>query len=75
MTIACALKRYRKCVSVSVRSTKLEEAGYVDIRKYYKDRVPATGYRITPAGRAAFSSYWERMRSIQEPVAAEKTTH
>jgi DNA-binding transcriptional ArsR family regulator len=59
--------------NLSRHAAKLEEAGYVDIRKYYKGKVPATGYRITLAGRAAFSSYWERMRSIQESVAVEKS--
>jgi DNA-binding transcriptional ArsR family regulator len=59
--------------NLSRHAAKLEEAGYVDIRKYYKGKVPATGYRMTPVGRVAFTTYWERMCSIQQSVAAEKT--
>lgn len=50
--------------NLSRQAGKLEEAGYITIRKYYKGKVPATGYCITPAGRDAFARYWERMTAI-----------
>jgi DNA-binding transcriptional ArsR family regulator len=55
--------------NLSRHATKLEETGYIEIRKYFKGKLPATGYRLTPAGKAAFSSYWERMRTIQQSMA------
>jgi DNA-binding transcriptional ArsR family regulator len=50
--------------NLSRQAGKLEEAGYITIRKYFKGKIPATGYRITPTGRDAFAGYWERMAAI-----------
>jgi DNA-binding transcriptional ArsR family regulator len=55
--------------NLSRHAAKLEEAGYIEIRKYFKGKIPATGYRITPAGHAAFTAYWERMRAIEQSMA------
>jgi DNA-binding HxlR family transcriptional regulator len=41
---------------------RLEEAGYVVVRKGYQRRIPHTDYRLSAAGRAAFRSYREQMR-------------
>jgi DNA-binding HxlR family transcriptional regulator len=41
---------------------KLEEAGYLVVRKGYSGRVPHTDYRLSAAGRAAFRSYRDQMR-------------
>jgi DNA-binding transcriptional ArsR family regulator len=54
--------------NLSKQTSKLEEAGYITIRKYHKGRIPATAYRITPDGSAAFAAYWERMTSIGQSV-------
>lgn len=54
--------------NLSRQAGKLEEAGYITIRKYFKGKIPATGYRIAPAGRAAFAGYWERMAAIGQSV-------
>jgi DNA-binding transcriptional ArsR family regulator len=54
--------------NLSRQAAKLEEAGYIAIRKYFKGRVPATGYRITPAGRAAFDAYWAQMNALQRSI-------
>jgi DNA-binding transcriptional ArsR family regulator len=57
--------------NLSKQTSKLDEAGYITMRKYFKGRIPATGYRITPAGKAAFAAYWERItalgQSLQQP--------
>jgi DNA-binding transcriptional ArsR family regulator len=57
--------------NLSKQTSKLEEAGYIAIRKYFKGKIPATAYRMTPAGSAAFATYWERMtaigQSLQQP--------
>jgi len=54
--------------NLSRQAGKLEEAGYITIRKHFKGKIPATGYRITPAGRDAFAGYWERMAAIGQRV-------
>src|SRR5262249_36521135 len=50
--------------NLSKQTSKLEEAGYITIRKYFKGKIPATAYRITPVGSTAFAAYWERMTAI-----------
>jgi len=54
--------------NLSRQAGKLEEAGYITIRKYFKGKIPATGYRITPEGRDAFAVYWERIAAIGQSV-------
>ncbi len=41
---------------------RLEEAGYVVVRKGYQGRVPHTDYRLSAEGRTAFRSYRDQMR-------------
>ena len=38
------------------------------IRKYYRGKIPATGYRITPAGRSALAEYGERITALGQSV-------
>ena len=57
--------------NLSRQASNLEEAGYIEIRKYYKGKVPATGYRITAAGKKAFATYWERMAALQQSFQDE----
>src|SRR5579859_6982140 len=47
--------------NLSRQASNLEEAGYIQIHKYYKGKVPATSYRITEVGKKAFANYWQRM--------------
>ena len=59
--------------NMSRQASKLEEAGYITIRKYYRGKIPATGYRITPMGREALAHYGEQIAAlgqrIQTPLA------
>jgi DNA-binding transcriptional ArsR family regulator len=50
--------------NLSGHLAKLEEAGYVDIEKKFKGKVPLTVCRLTGAGKAALSGYSERMRGL-----------
>ena len=59
--------------NLSKQTSKLEEAGYITIRKYFKGKIPATAYRITPAGKAAFSEYWKRITAIGQSVQQAST--
>jgi DNA-binding MarR family transcriptional regulator len=47
--------------NLSVHLKKLEEAGYVAITKSFKDNKPLTRIAMTPAGRAAFSTYLDAL--------------
>ena len=43
--------------NLSSHLAKLEEAGYVEIEKTYRGKVPMTLLRLTRKGRAAFDEY------------------
>ncbi len=47
--------------NLSVHLKKLEEAGFIAIRKSFKDNKPLTRASITPAGRKAFAVYLEAL--------------
>ena len=46
---------------------KLEEAGYVKVKKRFLERKPQTLYRMTEAGRAALAEY---VRALKELLGA-----
>ena len=43
---------------------KLEEAGYVKVKKRFVERKPQTLYRMTDAGRAALAEYVQALRQL-----------
>lgn len=47
--------------NLSGHLAKLEEAGYVEIEKKFKGKVPLTVCRLTGLGKAALSGYSRRM--------------
>lgn len=49
--------------NLSSHASRLEAAGYIEIIKAFRGRVPVTSYRITDDGRAALSSYWSELRT------------
>lgn len=52
--------------NLSVHARKLEEAGYLATVKTFRERVPHTTYRLTPAGRKALERYLGHMESLIE---------
>jgi DNA-binding MarR family transcriptional regulator len=50
--------------NLSAHISKLEEAGYVQVLKEFKDNRPHTMLSLTPAGREAFRIYREEMLRI-----------
>lgn len=50
--------------NLSGHLTKLEEAGYVEIEKKFKGKVPLTVCRLTGAGKAALEGYSRRMMGV-----------
>lgn len=50
--------------NVSVHARKLEDAGYLTVKKSFLDRVPLTEYKITKEGRKAFEKYLDHMEAL-----------
>lgn len=50
--------------NLSSHMTKLEEAGYIEIKKEFVDRKPLTMLRLTPDGRKALETYRKTMARI-----------
>jgi DNA-binding MarR family transcriptional regulator len=47
--------------NLSSHLAKLEEAGYVQIEKTYRGKVPQTLLRLTASGRVAFNAYRQKL--------------
>ncbi|NNF27109.1 MAG: transcriptional regulator [Gemmatimonadetes bacterium] len=54
--------------NLSVHARKLEEAGYVEIRKSFEGRIPRTDYSLTASGRQALKQYLDHMEALIERV-------
>lgn len=54
--------------NLSVHARRLEEAGYVEVRKSFDGRVPRTDYRLTKAGRKALERYLDHMEALIQRV-------
>jgi DNA-binding HxlR family transcriptional regulator len=48
---------------------KLEESGYIAVKKQFVRRKPVTGYRLTAKGRDSFKKYVEILESFIKPEA------
>ncbi|MDR1161685.1 MAG: transcriptional regulator [Tannerellaceae bacterium] len=49
--------------NLSVQIDKLSKAGYIEIEKTYKGKVPCTLCKITPEGVKAFEEYVDALKS------------
>jgi DNA-binding transcriptional ArsR family regulator len=50
--------------NLSAHLARLDAAGYVEIEKTFKGRVPLTTCRLSEAGRAAFRAYRNQLHSL-----------
>jgi DNA-binding MarR family transcriptional regulator len=50
--------------NLSSHLSKLEEAGYVEVKKEFVGKIPRTLLRLTEKGRSAFRIYRESMKQI-----------
>jgi len=50
--------------NLSAHISKLQEAGYVEVKKGYKDNRPQTMISLSEAGRYAFQEYRQQMLQI-----------
>ena len=53
--------------NLSVQLDKLQQAGYIEVSKGFKGKMPQTVCRITDKGRDAFVAYVEALRSYISP--------
>lgn len=49
--------------TLSSHLSKLEEAGYVEIAKSFRGKVPQTVLKLTPAGAQAFDQYRTKLKA------------
>ncbi len=50
--------------NLSVQLSRLEAAGYVEIEKTFRGKIPHSEYRLTKKGRSAFNQYRKSLGSI-----------
>jgi len=48
--------------NLNAHMTRLEGAGYVQVEKTYRGKIPQTIYRLSDAGRSAFATYRRQLR-------------
>jgi len=48
--------------TLSSHLAKLEQSGYVEIKKTFRGKFPCTSLRLTTAGRDAFSQYRKKLK-------------
>jgi DNA-binding MarR family transcriptional regulator len=48
--------------TLSSHLSRLEQAGYVEVVKTYRGKVPQTLLHLTPAGRTAFDDYRQKLK-------------
>jgi DNA-binding MarR family transcriptional regulator len=56
--------------NLSSHLMRLEEAGYVQISKGFRGKIPQTTCALTPAGRDAFRTYRARLRQAVDALPA-----
>jgi len=56
--------------NLSVHVRRLEEVGYIDVRKSVERRVSRTEYVLTPAGRRALERYLAHLEAVIAAVRA-----
>lgn len=58
--------------NLSVQLDKLSQAGYIDVTKSFKGKMPCTTCKVTPKGIEAFQQYVEALQSYLNPTQADK---
>ena len=56
--------------NISVHTRKLEEAGYLTVKKSFAGRVPLTEYKITKTGQKALERYLDHMEALIKAMRA-----
>ncbi|MGH9946726.1 MAG: winged helix-turn-helix domain-containing protein [Pyrinomonadaceae bacterium] len=58
--------------NISVHARKLEEAGYLKVKKSFADRMPLTEYAITKDGKKALERYLDHMEALIKAMKGGK---
>ena len=58
--------------NLSGHIAKLEEAGYLTVKKFFRGKLPATSLKITRAGRAALKTYRQQLSHVLTTVMPQK---
>jgi DNA-binding MarR family transcriptional regulator len=56
--------------NLSAHLSKLENAGYVNIEKTFKGKLPLTVCKLTEAGQKAFDGYRQQMQNFIEKTSS-----
>jgi DNA-binding MarR family transcriptional regulator len=56
--------------NLGAQMKRLEDDGYVSVRKDFVDRKPVTWYRLAPAGRKALDRHMKALRSLIDSPSA-----
>lgn len=54
--------------NLSVQINKLKDAGYIEIKKQFKDNYPQTLCKISPKGIEAFENYVKALKEYLNPI-------
>ncbi|UCC81295.1 MAG: transcriptional regulator [Candidatus Zixiibacteriota bacterium] len=54
--------------NLSSHLSKLEDAGYVEIKKEFVDKIPRTLLSLTVSGREAFKAYRDNMKHVLDEL-------
>jgi len=57
--------------NLSAHLSRLEQAGYIQIEKTYRGKIPLTLSSLTDEGRRAFIAYRKQMKDIVESLTKE----
>lgn len=60
--------------NLSSHVRKLEDAGYITVRKEFNGAKPRTSFTLTDAGRASFTEYLASIRNLLSVLAKENGT-
>ena len=55
--------------NLSAHLSKLEEAGYVQIEKTFKGKLPLTVCKLTSVGKSALKAYRQQLQSFMEQTS------
>lgn len=50
--------------NLATHTNTLESAGFIEVKKEFRGKMPHTSYRVTKKGRRQFQKYWEDMKGL-----------
>ena len=50
--------------NLATHINKLEAAGFIEVNKEFRGKIPHTSYRITKTGRHQFQIYWQNLKGL-----------